>query len=79
MNKLFAFNVSKEIVDVPTASFVYDPDKQVTTWIGDDSVVAPTYCTQMPYSGRKCLYVQSTCAGYIMLGVVPQYYNSTCD
>ena len=79
MNKLFAFNVSKEVVGIPTVSFVYDSDKQVTTWIGDATVVASSYCTQMPYNGRKCLYSGSTCVGWISLGVVPKYYNSQCD
>ena len=78
-NKLFAFNVSKEVVDIPTTSFVYDPNQQVTTWIGNNLSVAFN-CTVAPYSRRKCR------DGGVYLGCqdlpasfTPSYYNSVCD
>ncbi len=82
MNKLFAFNVSKEVVDLPTASFLYDPNEQVTTLIGSATTLA-VYCTQAPYRGTKCKIGSNGMGGQwcVTPGDPAGYtlYNTKCD
>jgi hypothetical protein len=79
-SNLFAFNVSKEVVDIPSVSSVYDPDKQVTVWVGDDTIQAGLYCTHMPYNNTHCVWGTRNgslwCGNYLGWG---NSYDSACD
>lgn len=75
MHNLFAFNVSKDVA-VPAVSFTYDPDQQVTTWMGDDTVTATYYCTQIPYCATRCMYPNGQCQTQ---RDILRFTNSGCD
>lgn len=83
MHNLFAFNVSKEIVDVPTISSVYDPEQQVSLWLGGDNTVLAFYCTSAPYWGVKCKIGSNGMGGFWCVAPADPNgrtsYNTKCD
>lgn len=80
MHNLFAFNVSKEVADLPTISIAYDPNQQVATWEGDDKVVAAEHCTQYPYIQYRCFWFSpGDCGQADTTHIGPRFYDSLCD
>ncbi len=79
MHNLFAFNVSKEVNDVPTVSFTYDPEQQVSVWLGDNTVKATLHCTQVPYSQTRCYPDSEEGCKMWLTTVGPRYYDSMCE
>lgn len=80
MHDLFAFNISKEVNDIPTVLFKYDPNQQVTLWMGDETTTA-YYCTQVPYNGRRCEAWQDPGGPLVCITSIStvQWYNFRCD
>jgi len=79
-HNLFAFNVAQTIEPV-VDEVAYDSTKQVALWNGSKDVQAATafYCTQSPYSGRRCMSVPYECYEPPYEPPYYMWYQFQCD